>query len=250
MPDEPEPPESSDSEAPIRRYAPRERPFEPAPAGGESQERISEHIRAFLGPVAMVYHEIVSDLVHIDVHVVAPTPQRDWFTLVTSGMSDRPMAPPPDAAGYDHAELMLCLPSTWPLSLEPWRVETFENEANYWPIRWLKILARFPHEYATWLWWGHSVPNDDPPRPFAPNTRLCGVLLSTPVLAPPEFDTLEINPEKTIHFFSVLPIYAEEIDYKLQHGADSLLDRLDRHGVSELLDIARPNVCARPRQTF
>lgn len=31
-------------------------------------ERISEHIEAHLGPIGSVFHELVSDLVHIDVH--------------------------------------------------------------------------------------------------------------------------------------------------------------------------------------
>ncbi|MFQ8729788.1 MAG: suppressor of fused domain protein [Enterocloster bolteae] len=26
--------------------------------------------------------------------------------------------------------------------------------SEYWPIRLIKYLARFPHEYSTWLGWG------------------------------------------------------------------------------------------------
>lgn len=240
----------SESGAPILRHDARLRPFEPAADNDASLAQITAHMEAHLGPVALVYHEIVSDLVHVDVHVLAPTAQRPYFTLVTSGMSDRPMSPASGAEECRYAELMLCLPPTWPIALQPGQVETFDDETHFWPIRWLKLLARFPHEYDTWLWWGHSVPNGDPPEPFAANTRLSGVLLSTPVLAPPEFAALPVREDKTIHFFSVLPLYPEEMAYKLRHGAETLLDKLDRSGISELLEIDRKSVCRRSPWTF
>lgn len=250
MSDEPVQPPLSESGAPILRHDARLRPFEPAADNNAALADITAHIETHLGPIALVYHEIVSDLVHVDVHVLAPTPERPFFTLVTSGMSDRAMTPAPDTEGCEYAELMLCLPPTWPIALQAGQVETFDDETNFWPIRWLKRLARFPHEYDTWLWWGHSLPNGDPPQPFAPNTRLSGVLLSSPVLAPPEFAALPVNGDKTIHFFSVVPLYPEEMNYKLSLGAESLLDKLDRSGISELLEVDRKSVCRRSQWTF
>jgi hypothetical protein len=38
--------------------------------GEEHIEAISAHLERHLGPVSGVFHEIISDLVHIDVHVV------------------------------------------------------------------------------------------------------------------------------------------------------------------------------------
>jgi hypothetical protein len=54
---------------------------------------------------------------------------------------------------------------------------------------------------------------------------------------------LTINPDKTIHFLSVVPLYLEEMDFKLRCGLDPLLERLQQAGVTELLDIDRDNVC-------
>jgi PAS domain-containing protein len=42
------------------------------------------------------------------------------------------------------AELLVCLPADWPVT-----EEAFEDERNYWPVRWLKQVARFVHEYKT-----------------------------------------------------------------------------------------------------
>ena len=59
------------------------------------------------------------------------------------------------------------------------------------------------------------------------------------ILADETCHTLEIDEETTIRFYSVVPIYREEMDFKLQKGTDPLLDKLGKHNVSELLDISR-----------
>ena len=105
------------------------------------------------------------------------------------------------------------------------------------------LLARFPHEYDTWLGWGHTVPNGDPPVPFADNTRLCCALLLQPLLMPPEFAELKVDDEKTVHFYSLVPLYPEEVDFKLRQGVEALVERFDAGEVTELLDVRRANVC-------
>ena len=235
----PEPVDITGHGDPVYRYSESERaPFEMAIGDSENIERITQHIEEHCGEVATVLHELISDLVHIDVHVVRPTPERNYFTLVTSGMSDKPMTPPAEAADCRYAELMLCLPPTWPLD-----DKSLENPSNYWPIYLLKMLARFPHEYQTWLWFGHTMPNGDPAEPYTDNTRLCCALLLSPVRFDEKFCQLGIDDEKTIHFFAVVPLYQEEVDVKLQRGAEALFAGFEKHGVTELLDPKRPNTC-------
>jgi len=231
-------PQRSESGAPIYRHEARSSGFELASGDEQSIKSIGHHVERFVGAAATVYHELVSDLVHVDIHMVEPSPDRNHYTLVTSGMSDRPMTAPEARQDCRYAELVMCLPPTWPLA-----DEAFKDESNYWPIRWLKTLARLPHEYNTWLHATHTVPNGDPPTPFARNTALCCALLLRPALFQQEFRTLVISPEKTIHFLSFVPIYREEMDFKLSKGLDALVDRLDAAGVTELLDIRRANVC-------
>jgi hypothetical protein len=110
-----------------------------APQGEMCLEQISAHIEAHLGPVATVFHEIVSDTVHIDVHVVLPTEESPYARLVTSGMSDLPMPGDNDVPRY--LELVATLPGDWRLDRA-----SFEDERWYWPVRLLKQLARFPHK--------------------------------------------------------------------------------------------------------
>jgi hypothetical protein len=228
----------SESGAPIYRHKARQRELELATGNQETIERIGRHIEQYVGTPGNVFHELLSDLVHIDVHMVEPTTERNYFTLVTSGMSDRAMKAPDERSDCQYAELVVCLPRSWPLSQKD-----FEDENNYWPIRWLKILARLPHEYQTWLFGSHTVPNGDPPKPFAKNTGLCCALLLRPVLFAEEFLTLTVNADKTIHFLSFVPIYREEMELKMREGLAPFLERLENAGVTELLDLQRPNVC-------
>jgi hypothetical protein len=223
---------------PIVAHAPRKKEFEVAIGDEESIGQVSDHIERHFGTIDMVWHEMVSDLVHVDVHWIKPTAERPHHILVTSGMSQRPMTVPQGAEDYRYAELVICLPSEWQLSME-----AFKDESWYWPVRLLKILARFAHEYDTWLCVGHTVPNEDPPRPYAPNTKLCCALLMPAILAPESFRELRINDEKTIRFYSVVPIYREEMKFKLEKGLDPLIDKFDKAKLNELLNVKRVNVC-------
>lgn len=227
----------------IIRHSKRDRPWTPPDMSDSSPEQIVEHIERHLGPIENVFHEIASDLVHVDVHIVPPRPDRPRITLVTTGMSDLPMNVPPGAEAFRYAELLINLPPDWPLT-----TEELKDENNYWPIRWLKYLARFPHEYDTWLGYGHTVPNGDPPEPFASDVPFSGMLLELPLSAGTEFGRLDISREKSIFFFALVPLYTEEMNLKLQRGLEYLERRFDKHGIRDLVDLSRPNVAVRRKR--
>jgi hypothetical protein len=235
----PRPPETTRGGSVVYRHTERQSEFTPAIGDSEHIEAISDHIEKHLGPIESVWHEIVSDLVHIDVHQVPPTEERPYYSLVTSGMSDRPMTvPDAELDSLRYAELMISLPSNWRLEKN-----AFDDETNYWPIRLLKSLARLPHEYNTWLAYGHTIPNGDPPERYAPDVPFVCALIAPPLSGGPEFATLELSDEISVNFYSVIPLYPEEMQHKLNKGTDSLLKRLDRSRVSDLLDLRRSNTC-------
>src|SRR6185437_8832024 len=115
-------------------------------------------------------HEKDSPGIHVDVYVADPTPQRNYKCLITSGMSEKPMPVPAGAEDGRYAELIICLPPQWPLS-----PEAFKDEANYWPVRVLKGVARYALSNETWLYKGHSMPWSLP-EPMGPNTAMTSVL--------------------------------------------------------------------------
>lgn len=229
--------ETSESGSPIHRYEPRNEGWTPPDLSDSSMEAISAHIETHVGPIANVWHEIVSDLVHIDLFQVAPTEDRPYWTLVTSGMSDLPMTVPAGLEEWAFAELMLCLPGDWKL-----KQSDFEDERYYWPLRWLKILARFPHEYKTWFCWGHSMPNGDPAEPFHESVAFAGMVLFRPKTVSREFWNLPVREGKVIEFFSVIPLYPGEMELKLRKGAEELEKRLDRIRASEIVTPGRKDV--------
>ncbi len=232
--DDTSPPSSPGGSRIYRHGAPAEwRP----PAEEVCLQQISDHIERHLGPVETVFHEVVSDAVHIDVHWVKPTPQFPFARLITSGMSDLPMSVPEDSGLPQHLELMIALPGDWRFEMS-----AFEDERWYWPIRLLKTLARLPHKYGTWLGWGHTIPNGDPAEPYADDVRFTGAILLPPVTAPEEVLVLPIDAHKTIAFLAVYPLFAEEMDLKLRQGTDALLEGFERHGVSDIVHPRRKNV--------
>lgn len=186
--------------------------------------RIGAHIERFLGAGGMVWHEIISDRIHIDVHAVPPSQAYPFHVLVTSGMSALPMSVPTAMPGRDewlHAELCILLGPEWPLTQE-----AFADERHYWPIRLLKSLARLPHDFSTWLGWGHSIPNGDPPKPYAQGTQLCGSLIVPPFALGTEF--FVVPGEPALHVFQVLPVTAAEMKMKLDVGLDRLLEEMEQ----------------------
>lgn len=227
--------EKSESGSPIYRHNETDKNKFEVASGESSLEAISDHIEKHVGRIDMVFHEIISDQVHIDVHWVKPTKEKPFHTLITSGMSDKPMNTPEGIENYEYAELSICLPENWKIS-----EEDFKDESNYWPIRWLKFLARFPHEYNTWLGYGHTLPNGDPPQPFDVKTKLNSVVLLPSIVFSEQFHTLKLD-HKSIHFYTLIPLYQEELELKMTKGVDSLFDGFDKHNVSDILDINRPN---------
>lgn len=203
-------------------------------------EEICVHFEKYIGEPENVFHELMSEYVHIDVHWIKPTDERPYHVLFTTGMSDYPMYLPKDLENpteFSHAELMVYLPKEWNLD-----EDSFDDDNNYWPIYFLKMIARFPHQYKTWMAEGHTIPNGPDAEPIA-NTDFGCILLMPPYLsAPQEFLQLQTKDGTTINFYCILPLYVEEMDLKLEEGVDALLDLFDEYQINEVIDIHRRNV--------
>lgn len=241
--------EKSESGAPIYRYNEnQENKFTPASGDGENIDAISNHIETHIGPIESVFHEILSDQVHIDVHWVKPTSKNPFHVLVTSGMSDKAMNVPAEIDAPKYLELFVLLPPDW--KIEAKNHETMENvfsdENAYWPIRWLKTIARFPHSYNTWVGWGHTIPNGENADPFADSTKLGCMMLLPSFMLPESFFELKTD-KKTINFFCLLPLYKEEMDFKLKNGSNKLLEKFDEFRITDIIDPARKNVCEKKK---
>ncbi len=238
--------EITPSGAPIYRYEDhKERDFQPPREAGVYLEEIEAHFdEIFPGRGSFVYHEIISDIVHIDIHIMRPIPKQPFYVLYTTGMSDLPMTiladEIKDREDLKYAELYMLLPGDWQMGGEGQTLRDVPSQYS-WPIGVLKFLARFPHEYQTWLAYGHTVPNGAGYEPFDDSVGFGGVVLSW---GDGPLSTMKAKDGKELHFYEVVPAYKEEIEYKLKYGMEALLDKFNGAGMTHILDVRRPNTCA------
>lgn len=201
---------------------------------------VATHIRQHIGEPDEVLHELIpTSSVHIDLHIVKPTVERPFYTVVTSGMSELPLPIPEELEGRvpPYMELMLCLPADW-------KVGERTSPRWNWPLKWLQILAKYPHDYNTWFFVAHTIPNGDPAEPFGPGTEQCCWFIRPPENAPEAFLELQ-HGDRTILFISPTAIYASEMEFALSDGHASpvaLHEALEAAGVTELVAPDRPPV--------
>jgi hypothetical protein len=200
-------------------------------------ETITKHVQMHFGTDAFVLHEKKSSTVHVDLHVVPPTHSRPYFTLLTSGMSDLDMHLPAGLEDLALAEVCLCLPRDWPLSLTDfgWRKPEYS-----WPIAILQQTARYVHRHKTWFVPGHTVGDLEHPAPIDAAGRFTGLLLLNPRTFPEGVDRVTTEEDgRTIYFLAVIPLLLQELEFAQKLGSDTLEERLNDAGVTELLDPRR-----------
>ena len=61
-------------------------------------------------------------------------------------------------------------------------------------------------------------------EPFAENTKLCTATLIDPQGTEDCSEVCTLPGGDEVNFYQVIPLYADELDYKLEHDADALLN--------------------------
>jgi hypothetical protein len=211
---------------------------DPVDHGNDSHFRtIVAHVERHVGAISHVVHSPGPALVHVDVLHVRPTQRRPWHTLMTCGMSRRPMCPPEEAADCRYTEIFLRLPPAWPVRIPD------DDLGRIWPFIELAHLARLPHLSESWLWWGHTIA-EDPPAPLAPQVPLSAWILGPPRSLKPAAREIRLGSE-TVRLHSALPIYAKELEVARIMGAKALFRLFAVCGVTDLIDVRRPNCVGR-----
>ena len=203
----------------------------------EEMEAVEGHIQQYFGKFENVFHELSSPDIHVDICVVPPSQERDYYTLVTMGMGAHRMNVPEELAEYklERAELAIALPGNWKL-----KREDLKNERWYWPIRLLKALARLPIASDTWLGFGHTMDNEED---FAKDTKLCAAILTGPQDTEDGSEVCILPSGEEVNFYQVIPLYRDELEYKLAHDADALLDKMN--GISFVVEPDRQDAITR-----
>ena len=210
---------------------------EPEVYSEDEMSAIEQHIKNTFGEFENVFHELVSPDIHVDICVVPPSDERDYYTLVTMGMGAHRMNVPEELAEYklERAELAIALPPDWKLD-----EESLKDERWYWPIGLLKVLARLPISNDTWLGFGHTMDNKEN---FAENTKLCAAILTGPQSTEEGGEVCTLPGGEEVNFYQVIPLYEDELDYKLEHDVDALLNKMA--GISFVVNPTRQDAITR-----
>ena len=216
--------------------------FRPPADGGVFAEEIISHFEElFPNRESFVFHEIISDLVHIDVNIMKPTPKDNFYVIYTTGMSDLPMNLPEEIDNRDdlkYAELFMFMPNSW----NPGETYTISSDIpyeDYWAIQMIKFIARFPHEYKTWLGHGHTIPNGPDYEPFLNNSEMSGIVLSE---LDENFSPLTVKNDAKVRFYMVVPVTRAETEYKLEHGMQALEKKFIENNLQLVIDMYRKSV--------
>ena len=198
-------------------------------------DTITKAAEAKFGPSGCIFHEEISTIIHTDIMVFPPTEERDNIVLLTCGMSALPMQVPEDCQGLQYAELMMVLPKDWPLD-----EEAIKNMTNFWPMKFLQLLSRYPHQEETWLGVSHTMQLADPPKPpLIPGTRYWGcAFCSSPF---EDFQLIELPDGTVVNLILLLPLYQEEVEFALEHDFDALMEKFGDN-IPFVLQRSRVNV--------
>ncbi|MEA5057425.1 MAG: suppressor of fused domain protein [Anaerotignum propionicum] len=188
-------------------------------------KEIDKHMKSlFPERKERVFYEQTSDFLQIDIHLLEAPTKKDFHVLYTVGMSALAMKLPedllPQYQALERAELMLLLPAEWSLILpEDGKVDN----RLWWPVNLMKYISRFPHEYQTWLGWGHTIPNSEEYLPYDESTALCGVMLGA---LQEEISVMQCKDGTQINFYTLIPLFKEEIEGKQKEGTEALITKL------------------------
>lgn len=182
---------------------------------------VIQHINAYFGRYTQLIHDD-SGLDHpLSIAVIPPRVEHDYYTLVTIGLSLFPMNVPEELADskLNRAELLINLPKDWKLSEQ----DRLDNRWN-WPIRMLLATAHFPiRDSQVWLGSRDTLGEEDA-TPFDEGTKLNGSILLWPGVFSDASFSCVLPDEDEVNFYQVIPLYPEELHYKLEYGSDAFLD--------------------------
>lgn len=203
---------------------------------------VNQHFcRCFPHREGVMYQEIISDTIRIDINILRPNETEDFYVVYTTGMSDHVMNLPEELTPkeeFERAELMMFMPKEWfPESAGESTLNDM-SEKDFWAVHLLKYLARFPEKNNTYLGYGHTVPNGANFEPITDDTTMGGVVL---LQLDEKYSVMKCADGAIIKAYMVVPAYKEEILYKREHGMEALDQLFKKNQLPLVTDLHRKN---------
>ncbi len=195
---------------------------------------VENHIREYFGGFTYLWREELSASpdIRLDICLIPPRQGHDYYTLVTVGMGAHRISRPEGIKGdfTERAELLLNLPNDWKLD-----EESLQEEKWYWPIQLLRSAARLPIAVRAWFSWGHTIGLPEGCT-YAADSKFCGAVLLLPGVFGDQSYACRLPAGGKVVFYQVIPLYKEELDYKLKNGAEALINKCP----DEILEVISP----------
>jgi len=197
-------------------------------------EAIENHLEKYFNTndEIIVFDEKDSPDFHLDIYWIKPNKNRNFSILMSNGISSNSLNVPNENISK-YIELCILLPKEWELNNENWK-----KEENFWPIKLLKGIGRYPIKNNTWLGFGHTIPEENK---IIGTEFIATILLKSKTLSL-EFQEIKYDND-VIELYLLFPLYYDELEYKKQNGVNKLLDLFTNENINDIINVKRKNVC-------
>lgn len=204
----------------------------------EWKELRENHYRKWLGDSneIFVWHEMLPVVPHVDIFVFPPSSElgRNYYTLITSGMSDEKMALPEGIdSQYACAEILFYVTDA--------AVKVHET-TRPWFVGAMSFLAHFPFDYNTWLAFSHTIPNGNPPAPLVEGSELTTALFMPAIFEDKEFTHDFKLGNEIVNFLWLTYINDKETEYKLKYGYEKLVEKFTPDSFPQVFNPFRQSI--------
>ena len=209
------------------------------PADDDILGHVKKHIDQYFGTFTQILSVDGNPDLPIQIVLIPPRLEHDYYTLVTLGLSRHRMKFPEERQDekLERAELLINLPRYWKLTESGCKEDRWS-----WPIQMMLSIVRFAlNDPEVGLESRTTLMEGDDGIPFAENTELRGTILLWPGPFGQDAFAYRLPSGEEVNFYQVIPLYREEIQFKLENGSDALLDLCQDESL-EVINPKRLNV--------
>ena len=184
-----------------------------------ARQEVIAHIEKYFGKINNFLHDDSCSEYPLDIAVIAPRKEHNYYTLITVNMSNHEVLESDDIDGNTcHQELLINLPPDWKLGLSDWTEEKW-----CWPIRLITSLARQCIRHRTCISWGKTMELGGD-NTFSEGTKLCAIVLLSPSIFGDKSSTCKTQGAGSVEFYQVIPLYREELQFIQDKDIDEFFE--------------------------
>jgi hypothetical protein len=188
-------------------------------------DNFTQHIEKNLGTVSnLSLRQLIGT---VSILVVKSDNNNKPLTLITKIFNN-------EAEFWHKRQFMLKLPANWPLD-----DKSLQSDKYYWPIRWLLKIAEYPFDKADLSEFPIIIENENPPKVISEFVSFTSLLI---IKEPTQLGELIVKNGEKIEFFTVFPLFTEEMKFEKNNGIIPLLEKMQSKKIGTVIDIKRKSV--------